>query len=247
MVSYARLRRRTHSSRKRRSARPSWLACCPAHRRTSAVALDARHCAGDAVSVSAQRRLSYASVYKMRCHVRHAARGARGTEGSAFAREGHHHRVSTALATQMHEAVFENAATKILIELACDEARKGTLFFGEFGECGPVFVNDSIEKRLFGTTALGHPHEPCVGRKRRRTRSCRLLNASSARWFVRIMETRTVARADCGKWLHDRPRRQSVRGCTCRRKSGRWRRESARQILHRRSRRDNRFREGGST
>ncbi len=46
----------------------------------------------------ANRDLGKHFVHEMRCHVRHAVRGARGTEGSAFAREGNHHRVSTMLA-----------------------------------------------------------------------------------------------------------------------------------------------------
>jgi hypothetical protein len=45
------------------------------------------------------------------------------------------------LATQMHEAMFENSAAKIFIELARDEAWKPAALFGELAECGPRPIN----------------------------------------------------------------------------------------------------------
>ena len=114
----------------------------------------------EAADPLANRDLGKHFVHEMRCHVRHAACGARGTEGSSFAREGDHHRVSTALATQMHEAVFENAATKILIELgaavddqrATDAASRTSVMVGlcmEGGSLANADCADNVLNRLW--------------------------------------------------------------------------------------------------
>ena len=62
--------------------------------------------------------------------------------------------MAASLAAEVDEAVLEDSASSIFVELANDEARQAALRFGALEEGGPVLLYHLVEERLFRASSL---------------------------------------------------------------------------------------------
>jgi hypothetical protein len=62
--------------------------------------------------------------------------------------------VAAATAREVSEAVLENAATQVRLELVDDELRQAAGLLGSLAEARPVLGDDLVEQRLLWLTAL---------------------------------------------------------------------------------------------
>jgi len=62
--------------------------------------------------------------------------------------------MAAAAACESHQAVLENAAALVLLELAHDEAGQASLFLDLFQEVRPVRLDDLVQDAFFGPAAL---------------------------------------------------------------------------------------------
>jgi hypothetical protein len=102
--------------------------------------------------------------------VGHAPAEAGGAEPAALARERHNPRMATAPTRKVSEAVLEQAAAQVGVELVDDKLRQTPRFLGPGAEARPVALEQLVEKGLVRTAALvavqassrrrrGHSHE----------------------------------------------------------------------------------------
>ena len=85
----------------------------------------------------------------------HPAGTARGAKAAAFAGEGNEVLVAAGVALDAQEAVFEQTALQVIVELPLDECRERSAFGFEPGEKpGEVSLDDSVERCLFRTVAF---------------------------------------------------------------------------------------------
>ena len=107
-------------------------------------------------------------VHQVRGGVVHASARARGADRPALAGEGH--QVLEAAPGTLHagEAVFEQAAGQIALELALDETGQTTRLLGAFDKGRPVLPEYAVKRRMLGLATL-----VSIGSERSSTRSGR--------------------------------------------------------------------------
>jgi len=95
-------------------------------------------------------------VYQVRRAMRHAPRSARGAEPAALANEGDQFVVPAIGAARAHEAVRQNSAYDLRVELAFDELRQASasdrLSLAE--EALGVLLHQAVQRSLLGAVAL---------------------------------------------------------------------------------------------
>ncbi|MFT5357825.1 MAG: hypothetical protein ACI9KE_005062 [Polyangiales bacterium] len=91
-------------------------------------------------------------IDKVRGDIRHAAAQTRRTKAATLAGEAHHYLMTASAARELDEAVLQNPATQIRIELFLHELRQTALGFGALAESRPVIAHQRMQERVFGTS-----------------------------------------------------------------------------------------------
>jgi hypothetical protein len=94
------------------------------------------------------RDLGQYVVHQVRGDVRHPSSEARGAE-AAPAGETHHHLVTASAARELNEAVLQNPASQVRVELFLHELRQTAVRFGARLETWPVLAHQRMQERVF--------------------------------------------------------------------------------------------------
>jgi hypothetical protein len=97
------------------------------------------------------RNLWEDEVHQVRGDIRHTSTQARRTKAATLAGETHDHLVATSAARELDEAVLQNPASQVRVELFLDELRQTALGFGALAESRPVLAHQRMQERVFRT------------------------------------------------------------------------------------------------